>query len=112
MSSAPDSSALEIDLWPKAKFETDIVTPVSIMRRQAALLGEKTQQLLTAEVNTTAIGTQMTHSFRLVAPTLDNYRFELFSVVHKVDELYPLVGLNNELPARRLHDQSQLVQWL
>jgi hypothetical protein len=50
MSSAPDSSALEIDLWPKTKFETDVVTPVSILRRQAALLGEKTQQLVTADV--------------------------------------------------------------
>jgi hypothetical protein len=113
MSSVPDSSALEIDLWPKTKFATDdIVTPVSILRRQAALLGEKTQQLVTAEVTTAATGSNMEHSFRLVAPALNNYRYELFSVTHKVDELYPLTGYSRESPTRKIPDQSALVEWL
>jgi hypothetical protein len=112
MSSASDASALNIDLWPKAKFAADdVVTPVSISRRQAALLGEKTQQLVTAEVSTTANGIQMVHSFRLVATALSNYRYELFSVVHRVDELYPLTDIS-QLPQRKIPDQSALVQWL
>jgi hypothetical protein len=113
MSSAPDANALNIDLWPKEKFAADdIVTPVSILRRQAALLGEKTQQLVAADVSTAATGAKMEHSFRLVAPALNNYRYELFSVVHKVDELYPLTGYFRESPPRRIADQSDLVEWL
>jgi hypothetical protein len=113
MSSAPDASALNIDLWPRAKFATDdIVTPVSILRRQAALLGEKTQQLVTAEVSSAATGSQMEHSFRLVAPALNNYRYELFSVVHQVDEIYPLTGFFREFPARKIPSQTALVEWL
>jgi hypothetical protein len=112
MASAPDSSALEVDLWPKAKFETDIVTPVSILRRQAALLGEKTQQLVTADVSTNAMGSIVDHSFRLVVPALDNYKYELFRVTHKVDELYPLIGHFEDRGVPGLRDQSAFVQWL
>ena len=106
------SSLLEIDLWPKAKFETDIVTPVLILRRQAALLGEKTQQLVTAEVNTSGNSSQLVHSFRLVAPALNNYKYELFTVIHNVDELYPLTGYSPAQPPRRMDDQSAFVGWL
>jgi hypothetical protein len=112
MASAPDSSALQIDLWPKAKFETDLVTPVSILRGQAALLGEKTRQLVSADVATSAIGSLVEHSFRLVVPALDNYKYELFRVTHKVDELYPLIGHFEGKGIPGLRDQSAFVQWL
>lgn len=113
MASVPDSSALEMDLWPKAKFETDLVTPVSILRRQAALLGEKTQQLVAAEVITNARDNDLTHFFRLVAPALDNYKYELFRVTHKVDQLYPLEGYSerNTLGVT-LRSQSDFLKWL
>jgi hypothetical protein len=112
MSSAPDSSALEMDLWPKAKFEADIVTPVSILRKQAALLGEKTQQLVTGEVFTyTSDSPMLSHDFRLVVPPLDNYKFQLFRVTHRIDELYPLTGYF-ENATRKIPDQSAFVQWL
>jgi len=111
MSSAADASALNIDLWPKAKFETDIVTPLSILRRQAALLGEKTQQLVTADVSTSVSGTWVTHNFKLVVPALDNYRYELFYVTHRVDQLYPLDGYF-ERSTPKISDQSAFVQWL
>ena len=111
MSSAPDSSALNIDLWPKARFETDIVTPVSILRRQAALLGEKTQQLVAAEVVTTVVGDYATHFFRLVVPALDHYKYELFRMEHRVDQFYPIMayfpGMESHVP-----DQQALVEWL
>jgi len=112
MSSAPDSSALEIDLWPKTKFETDVVTPVSILRRQAALLGEKTQQLVTADVSTLVEHSSVTHRFRLVVPVLDNYKYELFSVTHKVDQLYPLHGYAGNRFAPDIPDQSAFLRWL
>lgn len=113
MSSAADSSALQIDLWPKAKFEPDIVTPVSILRRQASLLGEKTQQLVTAEVASGVFGDEVVHFFRLVVPALDNYKYELFKVSHTVDRLYPVYGSSeNAFPLPSLADQSAFVRWL
>jgi hypothetical protein len=107
MSSAPD-----IDLWPKASFETDAVTPVSILRRQAALLGEKTRQLVMADVASSANSSQITHAFRLVVPALDNYKYELFNVRHRVDQLYPVDGYFDSLYRPSIQDQSGLVQWL
>jgi hypothetical protein len=109
MSSTPDSSALNIDLWPKAKFETDLVTPASILRRQAALLGEKAQQLVTPDVFTSTSGDYVTHFFRLVVPALDNYKYELFSARHKVDQLYPFTGYSKD---GVLQDQSTFVECL
>jgi len=111
MASAPDSSALEMDLWPKAKFETDLVTPVSILRRQAALLGEKTRQLVTADVSTDAERGAVTHYFRLVVPALDNYKYELFHMNHRVDELYP-VTTYFENRIWKITDQSAFIEWL
>jgi hypothetical protein len=106
MSSAPD-----IDLWPKAKFESNIVTPLSIMRRQASLLGEKTQQLVTAEVVTSTNGNLAAHAFRLVVPAMDNYKYQLFNITHRVEQLYPLEAyFDSSNPTIR--DQSAFVEWL
>jgi hypothetical protein len=113
MSSAPDASALEMDLWPKAKFDSELVTPVSIMRRQAALLGEKTQQLVTAEVSTSAsIDHIVHHYFRLVVPALDNYKYQLFAVEHRVEQLYPLEGNFESIISTTIPDQAAFVEWL
>jgi len=46
------------------------VTPVAILREQAALLGGKTQNLVEARVETHAGGAGLIHSFRLVVPAL------------------------------------------
>ena len=77
------------DLWPVNIAETNMVTPVAILREQAALLGDKTRQLVTGEVQTTTVGTTFVHSFNVAAPTL-NYRYELFRVKHPA-AFYPLV---------------------
>ncbi|HVI06910.1 MAG TPA: hypothetical protein VND65_01305 [Candidatus Binatia bacterium] len=111
MSTSPNQSALDIDLWPKTKFETNMVTPTSILRRQAALLGEKTQQLVTAEVFTTVGGDYAAHFFRLVVPALDNYKYELFRIEHRADELYPLTG-HFPNSTRRIEDQADFLDWL
>jgi hypothetical protein len=87
-------------LWPDEISVIKEVPPVSILREQAALLGEKTRNLVTAEVDSgtvneyTPIIRDRIPSFRdtfyLVAPALDNYRFELFRVTRQVDQLYPI----------------------
>lgn len=87
-------------LWPDEISVIKEVPPVSILREQAALLGGKTRNLVTAEVDSGTVNEyepitrEYTPSFRdtfyLVAPALDNYRFELFRLTRKVDLLYPV----------------------
>ncbi len=77
------------DLWPSDIGVATLVTPVSILREQAALLGEKTGNLVQAEVKTSSNGQIVTHSFNLVAPAMGNYRYRLLSATHNV-EVYPL----------------------
>jgi len=77
------------DLWPSNIADTKLVSPISILKDQAALLAEKTKQLVKGEVTTQVTGTLLVHSFFLVAPTL-NYRYELFRAQHHVS-FYPLV---------------------
>lgn len=81
----PDSD----DFWPANIAESNLITPVTILKEQAALLGEKTRQLVKGEVVTQTTGTLLVHYFYIVAPTL-SYRFELFNVQHHVN-FYPLV---------------------
>jgi hypothetical protein len=97
-------------LWPT--FETDAVTPVSILIKQAALLGDKTGQLVTADVFSTVGREQAAHFFQLIVPTLDNYKCELFHVEHKVEDLYPVAGYFGEGLPVSLPGQKAFLQWL
>jgi hypothetical protein len=92
------------DLWPAGLGE-GMVTPVSILREQAALLGPKTNQLVKAEVVTRIEGPTIIHLFQIVVPTMDNYKYELLKVWHDVI-LYP-VTLAWEGMGYSLADESQ-----
>jgi len=77
------------DLWPK-----DIATslpraPVVLLREQAALLGPKTSNIVMAKVETSSFDDTIRHDFVLVAPSLGNYKFRLFTVSHEAT-LYPV----------------------
>ena len=91
----PDSHE---DLWgEEIKSDPLPAAPVSILREQAALLAEKTNNDLKGEVETSASGeNRFSHSFYIVAPGLDDYRYRLFYINHDV-LLYPLQigGLSN-----------------
>jgi hypothetical protein len=76
------------DLWPANIADSRLTTPVAILKEQAALLGEKTKQLVKGEVVTQTTGNLFVHHFYLVAPTL-NYKYELFTVSHVIN-FYPL----------------------
>lgn len=61
-----------------------------LLREQAALLGQKTKNLVEAEVSTDALPDHhISHNFTLVAPAMDNYRYGLLTVIHPI-ETYPL----------------------
>jgi hypothetical protein len=79
------------------------------MREQAALLGEKTQNLIEAMVDTTAFGRDFVHSFVLNVPVLGGYRYTLFEVTHG-PELYPVTVV----PAKSvvLEDEPAFLEWL
>jgi len=62
------------DFWPNDIGKTSIVTPVAILKQEASYLGPKTNQLVKAEVRTTAQGDgSFIHTFNIVAPGLNNY---------------------------------------
>ena len=93
------------DLWPANIAESNMVTPVSIMKEQAALLGEKTKQLVTGEVVTQVVGNLLIQHFSILAPTL-GYKYELFTLQHGVN-FYPSVihHLNNSF---QIKDEAEL----
>lgn len=79
-----------IDLWPPELKVAPVKSPVAILREQAALLKSKTDGEIEADVELGESKTQgFIYHFYLIAPTLNNYRFRLFSVVHDVS-LYPV----------------------
>ena len=77
------------DLWPDIE-QSKVVPPLAILREQAAALGNKTGHLLEGRVNTrTGEDGNFIHSFYVVAPTLDNYTYNLFSISHGANA-YPV----------------------
>jgi hypothetical protein len=99
--------AAQPDLWGDLGV-ANVLTPVAILREQAALLGTKTQQLIEAKVETETYGKDFKHSFNLVVPALDNYRYELFWVKHDID-LYPVQTFGQGQSAKT---ESDFVNWL
>jgi hypothetical protein len=77
------------DLWPSELGLETVVTPVSILRTQAKLLGERTQGMIEGDVRTWTQGSDVYHDLNVVVPALDNYRYRLLRVHHPV-MLYPV----------------------
>jgi hypothetical protein len=83
------------DLWPAEVSEVKKLTvPASIAMEQAALLGQKTNNVVTATV--TPVRTrepwQVVFGFNLVAPALSNYRLRVFNFTYRLDQLYPVTA--------------------
>jgi hypothetical protein len=100
------------DLWPDIE-QTQVVPPIAILRQQAAALAKKTNYLLQGQVETiTTSGGRFTHSFNVVAPSLDNYTYKLFWIEHGAEQ-YPVVaptpetGLSTRPLPRTLTIESQ-----
>ena len=76
------------NLWPDFIIEK-IRNPKSILKEQAGFLMKKTNNLLSLEVATHANVDKIYHSFIIVAPALNNYRFHLLNVTHAAEYYYP-----------------------
>lgn len=79
-------------LWPDDIAVTDAIAPVVILKEQASLLGQRTQNLVEARVHPGQTHYEeypFVYYFELVAPALDNYRYRLFGISHGV-AFYPV----------------------
>ncbi|HGJ66429.1 TPA: hypothetical protein ENS27_13785 [bacterium] len=83
-----------IDLWPdKIAIDEKIITPVTILRQQASLLSDKTQNVLEGEVEdvkNTSEPYDFHYAFYIIAPNLNNYRYRLLDIFYNISPLYPL----------------------
>jgi hypothetical protein len=107
MASIPDLWPEELAVMPAQK------SPGAILREQAAMLGPRVNNLLTGRVETRSdpSGAKFQHTFIIVVPALDFYRFELFFVVHGVREFYPLDAFAHGSGVQ-LASEAELVEWL
>jgi hypothetical protein len=113
------------DLWPEIQ-QSEVVPPLAILREQAVALGKKTGQLLEGRVSTrTDADGNLVHSFSVVAPSLDNYSYRLFSLYHGADP-YPVTvpeclaleapphaaPVPGSLAERRIGSETELLRYL
>ena len=85
-----------IDLWPNELTVVDQRSPLTILKEQASLLGEKTQNIVIAVLEKSLmLGSWLAreypfkYGFLLTCPALGNYRFRLFSIGYGID-MYPV----------------------
>lgn len=111
-----------MDLWGEIAL-TQLRTPRSILREQAALLGGKTQHIVEASVQTRVsddafprsgylVKTQvfdmsLCHSFNLEVPAL-SYTYNLFVIYHG-PWIYP-VHVGSQGP--RFETEQEFIEWL
>lgn len=80
-----------MDLWPDDINIPGVTAPSTILKEQASLLGNKTKNIVKANVvpAEAPLGRGFGYEFRIFAPTLEGYTIELFNMWHDI-ELYPV----------------------
>jgi hypothetical protein len=97
------------DLWGAIDTKELIQrTPLSILREQAALLGEKTGNLVEAQVERGTFDSSFVLTLNLVVPGLDSYTYELLKIWHPVT-LYPVTVMYSDT---KLKNEEAFVEWL
>ena len=97
------------DLWPNLTPSNEL-TPLGILRKQAALLFRKTNGLLEGEVITDGAGGQFKHSLNIVAPALGYFKYELFWIGHGLSS-YPLTGTTPQ-GQTVINSEEELYRWI
>ncbi|PRY41092.1 hypothetical protein CLV58_106279 [Spirosoma oryzae] len=70
------------NLWPDFAVEP-VKSPKDILKEQANHLIHKTNNVLSAEVETVDFPTrEIVHTFSIIAPALSNYRYKLLAIEH------------------------------
>ena len=88
-----------VNLWPEDFGTPDEVPPVVILKQQATMLGQRTQNILIGDVASGSTEPDtIYHNFYIVAPALGNYRYKLCWLSQKVTSLYPVWLSDREQP--------------
>lgn len=103
------------DLWPDDIGSIKLNSPVSIISKQAALLGNKTSNLVEGIVSS-EVDEQGDNNitFYLSAPALGDYRYKLFKVYHGIADIYPVVTYSRDEQHRpeAIKDEEELKDYL
>lgn len=92
MSNEQPSGGVQENPWPSHVVPLSGIPPVNILRQQVALLKQLTNGVLEGSVVSDEDeddNESVIHSFYIVAPHLDDYRFRVISLAHQIDEPYP-----------------------
>lgn len=66
------------------------LSPIVVLRHVAQQLTERTKGLLVGQTSSSVNGENEIHEFFVFVSMLDNYRYRLFYVVHKLKQVYPV----------------------
>jgi hypothetical protein len=99
------------DFWPDDIGESEMRTPVALLREQAVALGEKTKNVVTAEVESSTDGGMFVHTLYVAAPSI-NYKYQLLTVRHPL-LLYPLLAKEpGNMSWKKLESEDDFLEWL
>ncbi len=100
------------DFWPTIS-ETDANTfPLTLLKEQARLLGQKTGGKLQAELVTFPVGDSLRHNFEIVVPALGGYRFQLFSITFP-PQIYPMTShFGPDAYSDQIESEADFEDWL
>ena len=107
------------DFWPSG-FPTvqEESLPVALLREQAALLSEKTGDLVQSVVRNSVIEGTVYHSLYLRAPALGDYMFKVLSISHPVssggEDPFPLEVVISAGPGapQQVANMKEFKTWL
>lgn len=77
------------DFWPKS-IDVRILTPLTILRSQAAFLGKRTGGLLEGHISTDRAADKASHRFYIVATAPDRVVVPILEAIHSAKEVYPV----------------------
>jgi hypothetical protein len=100
------------DLWPET-LKPDVLSPVAILRTQAAKLSERTNGLLEADVVSSVVvdGEAQTRRYvlEITAPALGHRKFQVLAAEHSMTGAYPVKLHSDFLPEADSDTASSLV---
>jgi len=108
-----DMSKNNRDLWPGTLAPRDLRTPISVLRRQAEALYQRTKGLLRGELAFDGKEASLTIHFNAVAPAVGNFRFCVLSVYQPI-EGFPVRLMSQEPDSTAItaNDLDQFEQML
>lgn len=78
------------NLWPKILLNEVEKSPKSILNEQAKFLSDSTKNILNAVVVTIGYNDgNIEHTFDIIAPSLNGYRYSLMTISQQGFQLYP-----------------------